>query len=204
MLILKTRDIWDWKKILIRSILGLTSVSILIGLSLWGYVQYKDRPRVQNSLWDINLGASENDLLFKKGKPTNKITNTLWIYDDKGIYSKDKYYFFTFKEGKVNRISLIGSGNLEGIQGIYIGSSLNSILEKFGEPSDIIFSEDGLSREYRFKKYNLSFGVKKNRVKRISVIDYNKKHKTSKTNRSNTKQLEQLIKKNGLSSILRR
>jgi len=172
LLIIKTKDTWNWKKIFIKSILSFVSLCIFIGLSVWGYVEYKKRPVVQSSFWGIELGTTQKDILFKKGKPTRELlSKRIWVYEIKENYSHKfkKYYLVFDKDRRMVSISFDGSDFYDNVQGIYIGSYLNKVLTKFGKPSNITSSKDGLLRTYSFEKYNVSFNVKKEKVIGISV-----------------------------------
>ena len=75
-LFIATKDRWNWKKILLWPL----GICVAGGLAMWGYIEYDNRadearaiekkgPTVQSSFWDIPLGATQDDVFFKKGKP---------------------------------------------------------------------------------------------------------------------------------------
>lgn len=82
-LFIATKDRWNWKKILLWPL----GICVAGGLAMWGYIEYQKRfpakpePTVHNSFWDIPLGATPDDVVFKKGKPTQKKTGD-------GLFSK--------------------------------------------------------------------------------------------------------------------
>jgi len=162
-----TKDRWNWKKIILWPLAILVVTSGLF----YAYVLYQDRPKVQNSFWEIPLNATKADVKFMKGDPT-KTEDDVWRYIKKDAYSTDSHYLINFAEDKVWAVSYYspgGSGWKENLQGIYIGNSVNSVRETFGTPSRISVSDDGLQRIFTYSRYNLLFDLEKNKVIGIGI-----------------------------------
>lgn len=168
LLVIKTKDVWDWKKIFVKWSIGLVSLCVFAGIFVWGIIEYNDRPKVQNSFWGVEMGDSPEDVLFKKGKPSRKYADgRVWIY--KVRKNRNGHYYIFFYENKAEMIMVRGEKYFTNIQGVSIGSSLDTMLKKFDDPSNIEIGKDGLSRIYIFNDYNVEFEVKKSEVIGLTV-----------------------------------
>src|SRR3989338_323971 len=161
-LFIATKDRWNWKRIFLWPLAAL----ILIAAGLWIYNTIEQRPKVQTTFWDIRIGATEGDVKFLKGSPSDGPINKdrdEWVYVFEGSTLRerttkewDSIYRIRFKTGKVYLVEYRTSPNRTygpGIQGIDIGDSLETITQKFGPPSHVSVSKDELSRVFSFNKY---------------------------------------------------
>lgn len=150
-----TKDRWNWKKIVLWS-LGALVLTITVGVvGEWGWDKYENRATPLKTFWDIELGMSINDVKFRKGAPTQT-----FIKNGKGIliysFNRDSLYQISFLNDKVKRVEYIGPfWKGPGIKGVAMGNVIDDIQSKYGKPSNISFSKDGLDRVYCFDKYNL-------------------------------------------------
>ena len=157
---------------------------ILIAAGLWIYNTIEQRPKVQTTFWDIRIGATEGDVKFLKGSPSDGPINKdrdEWVYvfegstlRDRATNEWDSIYRIRFKGGKVYLVEYRTRPNRAygpGIQGIDIGDSLETITQKFGPPSHVSVSKDELSRVFSFNKYQVVFELKENRVFGYGVFD---------------------------------
>jgi len=181
-LFIATKDRWNWKKIIIRLLVGTICVGVLAVAGNFIYEKHSDyrikhkipdSPEVMNSFWDIPLDSTQEDIKFLKGKPSEILEDDDWVYKSDKNSSYDKYvYLIRFKDGKIRFIVCITDESfLSGIQGISSNSSSENIINKFGEPTNISVSEDGLSRIYSFDKYHVFFTLKKNKVADYGVYN---------------------------------
>jgi hypothetical protein len=166
-----TKDRWNWKKIILWPL----TIVILIAIVVFAYNAIPQRPKKETSFWEIPLGATEADVRFLKGEPTKKYGDT-WSYVtyDSGGSQWQYMYRMQFKNAKFYLTYYAATPNyLYGpeIQGIKLRYSLEQILQKFGTPSQVSTSEDGLSRLYSFNEYGVAFELKANRVVGFGVFD---------------------------------
>jgi len=155
----------------------------------------KEAPQKETQFWGIQLGATVADVRFAKGVPTD--TDKTGEKDAPGFFYQvdkkgDKYsagYVVYFKKGKVREIlfylsperdttdieALISvhhqSYAVPTIQGINLNSTLDQVINKFGQPSYISRSKDELSRIYSFEKYNVVFEFKKGQLAHFGIYD---------------------------------
>ena len=138
------------------------------------YSEWSEEPQVQTEYWGLSLGSSKSDVKFLKGEPKeiNEGNNgESWEFADGADGS---IFRVDFVDGSIARVMRIGrdGGFYRSIQGISPGySNLETILEKFGDPSNISISEDESSRIYNFDRYNLFFGLSKNKVNLLGIYD---------------------------------
>jgi hypothetical protein len=160
-LIIGTKDRWNWKRIILWPFTGL----ILIAIALWIYTKIDARAYDQTTFWDIPLGATKGDVKFLKGAPIFEDADSYLFANNSG--NNDHVYEILFKNDKVWLIkyfTISNHTNDPGIQGIHIGDSLEKITQKFGPSSSISASNDELDRVFSFKDYHVFFAMNKNRV----------------------------------------
>ena len=71
LLFLRTRDRWNWKRFAIRSTAVLGAVFLVGGGLIYSYSLWQSRPKKQDEFWDVKLGDTEQDVIFKKGVATD-------------------------------------------------------------------------------------------------------------------------------------
>jgi hypothetical protein len=172
-----TKDRWNWKKIILWPFAGL----ILLATGFWLYNTIEQRPKVQAELWDIPLRATKSDVKFLKGAPSapqNAGTEDNWEYRFENSGGGWNYiYRVMYEDGKVWSVQYLASSETAfgpGIQGIYVGDSLEKITQKFGSPSNVSSSKDELKRLFSFIKYQLAFELKEDRVISYGIFDATK------------------------------
>jgi hypothetical protein len=162
-----TKDRWNWKKILL--ILGISILTIALALGIWYFnithVDYQC-PGTITIFWDISLGSSKDDVKFLKGEPS-KIDGGNWEYNT-GVYEYEMYRVNIY-DNKVSSIIYFCGGyypyTADKLCGrMFIGYNLQSLKDFFGEPTDVNSHKDGIARIYSFKKYQVLFYLKENRV----------------------------------------
>jgi hypothetical protein len=174
-LFIATKDRWNWKK-LVGWLFGVVvAVPIIAGLGFYVYSYIAELPKAQLSFWDIPLGATESDVKFLKGAPTEVQEKDHWVYKEEKSRSSDdeSEYQVRFKEGKVRFVLFTGSSFLYApdLQGIRHGASQQEVLKKFGSASHVSISEDDLMRMLSFERFNLVFALRENRVVAYGMYD---------------------------------
>ncbi len=161
----RTKDRWEWEKIIPAFTAIVVSISIAGGIGVFIYNRMSDKPKIQTSLWDINLSNSKTTIKFIKGQPTERGDEDYWVYEDETM-GFSTVYFIKFKEDQVFYIGCLEDryGDGPGIQRIKRGSSLEDVTKMFGEPSYISGSNDASKRLYLYDTYNVFLCLKKNRV----------------------------------------
>ena len=166
-LFIATKDRWNWKKVLLWPL----GICVAGGLAMWGYIEYqkrfpeKPKPTIHNSFWDIPLGATPDDVLFKKGKPTEKNSET-WTYSA----DEDKYLIL-FKESRVRLIIQFGDSAYPEIGGVRVASSTATVTSTFGEPEYVFSDEEGAVRTYCYPTYQVVFRLSKDMVRSLGIYD---------------------------------
>ena len=163
---------WRRKKIFLWLLGVSVVVPALAAVGTYIYLWIESQPRPQTSFWDIPLGSTASDVRFRKGKPT-KTDGALWIYKTEVLYGDSLFYVVRFTEsGKLWYVLYYGPGHeLPSLQGITNYSSQETIVEKFGAPTYVSISKDGLRRLLSYSKYNLVFELSRNRVTALGMYD---------------------------------
>jgi hypothetical protein len=175
-LFIATKDRWNWKKLASWLFGVAVAVPLVAVLGLYAYSYIAELPKAQLFFWDIPLGATESDVKFFKGAPTEIPDKDHWVYkEEKNRSSDDKLqYLVEFKEGKVRSVLVFTSSHFlyaPELQGIRHGASQQQVIEKFGSPSHVSISEDDLTRILSFEQFNLVFFLRENRVVAYSMYD---------------------------------
>ena len=88
-LFIATKDRWNWKK-LVGWLFGVAAaVPIVAGVGFYVYSYIAELPKAQLSFCDIPLGATESDVKFLKGAPTEVQEQDHWIYKEAKSRSSD-------------------------------------------------------------------------------------------------------------------
>ena len=160
-----TRDRWNWRRMGRR--LGFVFIGIVVvavGFGVYSEVEGK-RPKRETGLWDIQLGASQDDVRFLKGAPAKEDAvsdRPRWTYfDDSTMYAVD------FEDRKVSRVIAYGHGQFPRVPEVAKVShwtSVEELLKRLGEPGHVSTSADGLRRAYSFPKYNAGFVLRQGKI----------------------------------------
>lgn len=62
-----TRDRWAWRLVLARGAIAFLGLAVIVGVGVYGYARWEERPRLVNSLGGATLGDSKADVTFKLG-----------------------------------------------------------------------------------------------------------------------------------------
>ncbi len=183
-----TKDRWNWRKIIKR---GGVTILVLIILGGGGFtaliyqhqiseyfstgsiINLDASPKKYEEVWDIKLGASQEDLLFLKGIPSSKTSNKdpnekVWFY--KQEYG-DNWIVDFDKNDKVSQVLLYKiymTSDIK-INGISYGSTLKTLVNKLGKPSRIIVSKDKLRKFYLYDQLNNKFVLEKAKVVAMGI-----------------------------------
>jgi len=164
-LYIATKDRWNWKKIILWPFLGITALLVLAGIAYYISYTIGQRPRLQNTFWEITLDSTKEDVKFKKGEPTKiKEKGSYWVYEISNG-NEESTYNLAFMGDDIWWIGYFG-GSLwtSSIQGLGVRSSYESVIRKFGKPSYESRSEDDLQRILSFDEYNVFFYLIENEV----------------------------------------
>lgn len=166
-----TKDRWRWRRTMFWVCVLFTAWLVTL-LGLHGFAQYSNsRPHYQTGFWELQPGMTTEELVFRKGQPTER-SDRWWLYFD----DADKVgYVVGMKDGKTRFIQAVtrdgDSVYLPSLQGINYRSSPDDLNAKFGEPDGLSVSGDGTRRQLSFSKYGVSFQLQKNRVTSVGVFD---------------------------------
>ncbi len=73
-----TKDRWNWRKILIRSLLYPIGLTALVAFVFYTEQWYSKKPVAYYSLAGINISDTRDDILFKKGKPRRRVNTSIY------------------------------------------------------------------------------------------------------------------------------
>jgi hypothetical protein len=121
------------------------------------------------SLWELSLGASEADVKFVKGEPTDKAEGH-WIYwQDE---SKTEAYIVGFRDMRLRYVQYIGPMySAPRIKGLNTYGTLQETEAVFGKASNVSTSKDGLMRLYSFDRFNVVVEFGKGRIRGFGIYD---------------------------------
>ena len=150
---------------------GLFVLILAVGIGIWGFQSWKNRPQQITELWNISLGMTSGDVKIQLGEADRIIDHhkdkTLWFYQN---YSGEVQKFIRFEadNDRVMRVSILCEVNgYTNFFGIRRYTSLQTIIKKLGEPSSESTSPDGLKRVISYKRYGVGFVIQKGIVEQL-------------------------------------
>jgi hypothetical protein len=180
-----TKDRWSWRKGFKRIGIALL-VLICVGVAIyfaWAPIQaFVDRPKPFQELGGVKVGASQDDVKFLKGLPDAACT--ISTLKDWSLWA----YRLTTAEDKSPTWLIVTFMGAHGAWSIYIRSddaefnqapvlehvdkfeTVESINKRFGPATEIRPSDDGLSREYAFRRYNLRVAFTQGHVSNYGIF----------------------------------
>jgi hypothetical protein len=164
-----TKDRWKWKKIILRLIIGLLTLSSILGISFYLYSYIENKPKKQTIFWGISLSSTKEDIKFAKGSPEENKNDNRWIYKIKDSTYSDDYSLYIIQFNDDNKIRYIGFWGNDWLsspylQGLRLKSKYDEVINKFGPPSYVSRSDDDLKITLSFDKYNVFFAFEQNEV----------------------------------------
>ena len=168
MLYLYTRDRWKWRKIAIRTLLGVLVLGGALAIIVGGYFAYETRVVAVTNFMGLKLPDTKADIKFKKGIAQHE-SEALWGFRDKdGKWES----LVRFRNEKVRWIVYIGDCTYcNSLNGLGIGTSYEELINKLGTPTQVSPSGDGLKRLVSFAKTNQFFQLERGRVFGFGIYD---------------------------------
>ena len=198
-LFIATKDRLSWKRIVVRSAIGLVAITALSGIGIYAWIRYLEheqrppKPVAMLEFWELNLNSTKGDVKFKKGNPDRvhafpqskkdpSEKREVWVYamtdEGKTMASKGDMmpwdsYGVSFRNDEIRMIFYVGTESWKGpkLHGISAGASLETIVRLLGEPSYISISEDELERIASYEKINSYFVLRENKVEGYGIIN---------------------------------
>jgi len=176
-----TKDRWNWKRIIIRSVGGLLLFTAITAGGFWAVITYNERPVVATELEGIKLTHTKDDVIFLKGAPDKRLdkeNDNIWTYKTSKKYSSDESHTVVvkFEDDSVSEVYYL-SGCILGctrLSDIGVGRSYERVVEKFGEPTHTSTHKNKLSKVVSYKKYNVFFELEKNQVTTYGIFKGNR------------------------------
>lgn len=154
----------------------LVLINIIVGLAVWGYYEYKERPQPVSELGGVSLGMTPLEVTLALGKPT-----TTWLQSD--IVSSRTYFYDSYdgsprysikfspsEENPPDIVQVICSTNpVDEIFGFSKYDSEDEVTKKLGTPSSQSIRVDGLAKMISYKKWNVAFEIRQSVVSTICV-----------------------------------
>ena len=172
-----TKDRWNWKRLTKWVVSVPLILLVVLGLGVWAYSAYQDRPTAQNEFGGVTLAAPQADVRFAKGEPISKHSDeNKWVYyaGSGSAKPQDAAYMIRFKDGKVRYVMYWGK--LQQIvhpwlQGFTIDTSYETVLQKLGPPSHTATSPDGLERMLSYDKYHTFYSFVQAKIQGFGIYD---------------------------------
>lgn len=169
-LFIATKDRWNWKKILLWPLAVIVGLAVIGGSIAYIYQQYKDHPRKLTELWGISLNDTAGDVKFKKGEPTRRLDNDLWVYRPYQTIEGD--YVVYFKNDRVSSVIYFGPmHNGPSVQGVGHYDSPQELDAKLGLPSYVSRSKDELRRAYSYEKFNIVVHFEEGKMSALGIYN---------------------------------
>lgn len=148
------------------------AVPIAVGAGWLAVSNFIDaRPRPESVYWSLRPGQSTDDVLYRKGEPTER-DGDFWFYF---AGASEVGHLVAFKDGRVRHImgvaALGSTAHLHALQGITSGSTQEDIEAKFGPPDLVSVNKAKTMRRLSYLGYGVFFGLEKNSVTTIGVFD---------------------------------
>lgn len=179
----KTKDQWNWKKIILWAFgMIAAAISAFFLLIFWDNIFPKDISGTNykghlTSYNDIKIGSSISDVQFRHGtlKQEKPYPN-----DKFDLYTlNDEMTIYVDKDGKVNAIAIYcDNGNIDKFNGIGCGDPSEKLVKQFGADLKILckakdkngWSPVEVSRSYDVEKYGTRYILSKNKVQHIGIL----------------------------------
>lgn len=132
-------------------LLGLLITAVILINDIW-----ENRLKKQDEFDGIKLGWTRDEVIFRKGNPTETEKRA-------GNMQIDKYsgLWVEYLDDKVLGISkYCDAYDYNKINGLACYDDLDKLLKIYGEPKDVAVSNDKTSRLYCYPKYNICYEVK--------------------------------------------
>jgi hypothetical protein len=143
-----------------------------IGASVWGWMQYRDRPQVIDSLAGVSLGMTPMEVTLALGEPStdtidDRPDDRLMLYSESGSTT---YIIFKASETHGPQVSIICSSDYKDeVFGLGKYDGEDEIVKKLGMPPVTSVNEDGLEKMMSYPKWKTAFGVKKGKVTEVCI-----------------------------------
>lgn len=169
-LFIATKDRWNWKKIFLWPLGAIVGLGVVGGSIAYLYQQYEDRPRKLTELWGVSLNDSAGDVKFKKGEPTRRLDNDLWLYRPYETIEGD--YVVYFKNDRVRSVMYFGPmHNGPSLQGVGHYDSQQELDAKLGPPSYVSRAKDELRRAYSYEEFNIVVHFAEGKMSALGIYD---------------------------------
>lgn len=132
-------------------LLGLLITAVILINDIW-----ENRLKKQDGFDGIKLGWTRDEVIFRKGNPTETEKRA-------GNMQIDKYsgLWVEYLDDKVLGISkFCDAYDYNKINGLACNDNLDKLLKILGEPKDVAVSNDKTSRLYCYPKYNVCYEVR--------------------------------------------
>ena len=166
----------SWSKVLKSSFGKFLKVSVVVisslfvlGLLITAGILINDiwenRLKKQDGFGEIKLGWARDEVLFRKGNPTD--TGKTLKGGQMDVYAD---MTITYKADKVDGIRICPSSWIK-INGLACNDDVDKLFKIFGEPKKVGVSNDKISRLYCYTKYNVCYEATLGRINEIAIHD---------------------------------
>lgn len=165
-----------WKTFL-KVLAILVALGVVVGVGIWGYSKYENRPQVMSSLNGIHLGMSEVDVTLQKGEPDkiSEIDPTSNGFRKYLLFegSSDSYTYAILRGKKDSMVvtDICDKGGYGRVLGFGEYSTENAVLEKLGKPSNVSINEKGTEKLLSYPQWNAAFEIEKGNIVQVCVTN---------------------------------
>lgn len=151
-------------------------LGIMVGVTIWSWHKYQERPQITTSLFEVSLGATPLEVKLKLGKPDLELQideslesdpekwGVAYAYNESSyIKSIKKYLRFLDQNGEqeLSIICNIDPSYSETLLGVDKGSTEEKLLKRFGEPTHVSIRHDGLAKSLSFEQFKVGYVLEK-------------------------------------------
>jgi hypothetical protein len=159
-----------------RLVLWIVALIVLLGCGIALYNYLENRPKLTTGWWELKIGESREDVIFKKGQPNSSKARdgkeTLVYNDD-----RSSYVIGLSKQGTVDFVVIdqcdYKDRDIPGpyLQGIGSFATSERIIEKFGPPQKDSFNKTGTGRIFNYPQYGVTFNLIQDKVCMMGAIN---------------------------------
>ena len=134
----------------------------------------EDHVRELTEFEEIKLGWSREELLFRFGKPISESVHEKGLDGFRTeflVFENDKSITVELKENKVVSIDNDCRRSYDKLGGIRCGASVETLINKYGNPKKLEISHNNLARLYNYPRYNLTYLLNNGKVSRLLLND---------------------------------
>lgn len=159
-----------YSKLAVKILFILILIPVLISSAVGAYNWYQNLPSEVDELAGITLGMKPVDVTLVKGKPQDERIDGVLKYLYVDAYKSPKLYIkFADASGEAGVLTICSYEYYDDVFGLGEYDSLNSVLEKLGQPTARSINSEGTEQIITYAQYNAAFVISQNQVEAACV-----------------------------------